>query len=87
MALLSSVLRSERAIAVNIVIMRTFVKLREILATHKDLTQKLDALEKKQEKHDLQIKAVFDAIRSLIEAPAARPARQRGFVRDEPERP
>ena len=86
-AMLSSALRSGRAIEVNIVIMRAFVKLREILATHKDLAQKLDALEEKYKKHDRQIKAVFDAIRRLIEVPAVRPARRIGFVRDEIEHP
>lgn len=86
-AMLSSVLRSERAVQVNIVIMRAFVKLREILATHKELAQKLDALEKRYENHDIQIKAVFDAIRKLIETPIVRPARRIGFVRDEPEHP
>ena len=79
-AMLSSVLRSERAIEVNIVIMRAFVKLREILATHKRLAQKLNALEKKYEKHDMQIKAIFDAIRQLIEAPATPPGRRIGFL-------
>lgn len=81
-AMLSSVLRSERAVEVNIIIMRAFVKLREILAAHKDLAEKLDALEKKYENHDIQIKAVFDAIRKLIEAPTVRPARRIGFMRD-----
>lgn len=84
-AMLSSVLRSERAIQVNIVVMRAFIKLREILATHKDLAQQLDALEKKYGKHEIQIKAVFDAIRKLVEAPIVRPARRIGFVRDDPE--
>lgn len=65
-AMLSSVLNSKRAIQVNIVIMRTFVKLREILSTHKQLAHKLDELEKKYQKHDKAIKAVFDAIRELM---------------------
>lgn len=61
--MLSSVLNSERAIQVNVTIMRAFVKLRELLATHKDLAEKLDALEKK---YDRQFKIVFDAIRQLM---------------------
>lgn len=76
--MLSSVLRSKRAVHVNIVIMRAFVKLREVLATHKDLARKLENLEKKYEKHDTQIKAVFDAIRQLL-APAQPPRRRIGF--------
>ena len=65
-AMLSSVLNSPRAIQINIAIMRTFVKIREILSTHKDLARKLEQLERKYESHDKQIKAVFDAIRQLM---------------------
>ena len=77
--MLSGVLRSERAVQVNIVIMRAFVRLREVLATHKDLAQKLEELEKKVTLHDKEIKAVFEAIRSLLE-PGKLPKRQQiGF--------
>jgi phage regulator Rha-like protein len=69
-AMLSSVLRSERAAQVNIQIMRAFVKLREMIATHRDLAKKLDALEKK---YDRQFAVVFDAIRSLMQPPAKEP--------------
>ncbi len=62
-AMLSSVLNSPRAIAVNIAIMRVFVKLRQILATHKDLAQKVTELEKK---YDGQFRVVFEAIRRLM---------------------
>ncbi|HKS94833.1 MAG TPA: ORF6N domain-containing protein, partial [Terriglobia bacterium] len=79
-AMLSSVLHSERAVRVNIAIMRAFVKLREVAATHQDLAQKLDALEGKYQQHDVQIKAVFEAIRKLIEAPATHPKRRIGFL-------
>ena len=65
-AMLSSVLNSERAIHVNIQIMRTFTKLREMLATHKELAHKLAEIERKIERHDDEIKAVFDAIRGLM---------------------
>jgi hypothetical protein len=65
-AMLSSVLRSERAVAVNIEIMRAFVRLRQLLATHDDLARKLDALERK---YDRQFKVVFDAIRALMRPP------------------
>jgi len=61
-AMLSSVLNSERAVEVNIQIMRTFVKLRELMATHKDLARKLNDMEKK---YDAQFKVVFDAIRQF----------------------
>src|SRR5438034_8722629 len=64
-AMLSSVLHSDRAIEVNIAIMRAFVKLREILATHKDLARKLEDLERKLGQHDHQFQIVFDAIRQL----------------------
>lgn len=65
-AMLSSVLRSPRAIQVNIEIMRAFIRLRQILASHAELAQKLDALEKK---YDAQFKVVFDAIRQLMAPP------------------
>jgi len=61
--MLSSVLNSGRAIEVNIQIMRAFVKLREMLSTHKDLARKLADMEKK---YDTQFKVVFDAIRQLM---------------------
>jgi len=76
--MLSSVLRSKRAVRVNVVIVRAFVKLREILATHKDLARKLEDLERKYREHDAQIKAVFDAIHNLL-APK-RPNRRIGFA-------
>jgi len=68
-AMLSSVLNSERAVRVNIAIMRVFVKLREMLSTHKELAYKLSQLERKIEKHDEEIKLIFDAIRQLMTPP------------------
>jgi hypothetical protein len=65
-AMLSTVLNSERAIQVNIEIMRAFVRLREMIATHKDLARKLEVLEKR---YDGQFKVVFDAIRELMAWP------------------
>jgi hypothetical protein len=65
-AMLSSVLRSKRAVQVNIEIMRAFVRLRQMLAAHKDLARKLDALEKK---YDEQFKIVFEAIAELMTPP------------------
>ncbi|HEY5900505.1 MAG TPA: ORF6N domain-containing protein [Burkholderiales bacterium] len=71
-AMLSTVLRSERAVQVNIEIMRAFVRLRAMLSSHEELARKLAALEKK---YDAQFKAVFDAIRQLMtpQEPARRP--------------
>jgi hypothetical protein len=65
-AMLSSVLNSERSIQVNIDIMRAFVRLRQLLATHKDLARKLEELEKK---YDAQFRVVFQAIRELMTPP------------------
>jgi len=65
-SMLSSVLRSTRAVQANIAIMRAFVKLREMLASHKDLARRLDALESK---YDAKFRVVFDAIRELMEPP------------------
>ncbi|MBK7877429.1 MAG: ORF6N domain-containing protein [Planctomycetes bacterium] len=79
-AMLSSILRSPRAVRVNIAIMRAFVRVRQILATHADLARRLDALERK---YDGQFKGVFDAIRHLLAAEdskhAPEPARTIGF--------
>ena len=80
-AMLSSVLRSERAIHVNIAIMRVFVKLREFLSTHKELAHKLAELERKIERHDEEIKAIFDAIRQLM-TPPQKAKRKIGFMRE-----
>jgi len=77
-AMLSSVLNSERAIQVNILIMRAFVKLRELLLNHKELTIKLEELEKKYENHDKKIQKIFEAIRQLM-APPEEPKRRIGF--------
>jgi hypothetical protein len=76
--MLSSVLRSKQAIEVNIMIVRTFVKLRKLISTHKDLARKLAELEKK---YDSQFKVVFDALRSLIAEPASK-ERKIGFIRE-----
>lgn|SRR5574340_267358 len=76
-AMLSSVLRSERAIHVNIEIMRAFVKLRQLLASNAELARKLDALEKK---YDLRFKAVFEAIRELMSPDEPKKKRPIGFA-------
>jgi hypothetical protein len=82
-AMLSSVLNSDRAIEVNIAIMRAFARLREILATHKDLARKLDELEKKLGEHDQHFQVVFEAIRQLMAPPPESERRRRiGFGRD-----
>lgn len=77
-AMLSSILRSDRAVHMNIVVMRAFVKLREIMGTHKDLTHKIEALERKYGQHDEEIQVIFKAIRKLLEPPVA-PKRRIGF--------
>jgi hypothetical protein len=74
-AMLSSVLRSPRAIAVNIEIVRVFVKLRQVMASHANLARKLEDLERR---YDAQFKVVFDAIRQLM-LPSAPKARRAGF--------
>jgi len=74
-AMLSSVLRSERAVMVNVAIMRAFVRLRQLLATHKDLARKFAALERK---YDRKFRVVFQAINRLMQSPE-RPRKQIGF--------
>jgi len=78
-AMLSSVLKSKRAIDVNIAIMRTFVRLRQLLATHDELARRLDQLEWKQGEQDRQIHAVFQAIQHMIETPPDDAKRRIGF--------
>ncbi len=73
-AMLSSVLNSERAILVNIAIIRTFVRLRQMLATHEELARQLEDLRWRQEEQGQQIQAVFDTIQNLIEAQRTRPS-------------
>lgn len=74
--MLSSVLRSERAIRVNVEIMRAFVRLRRLLITHADLARKLEELEKK---YDAQFRVVFDAIRELMAPTETSEKRRIGF--------
>ena len=76
--MLSSVLNSERAILVNIAIMRTFVKLRQTIAAHQELAKKLEQLEGKIENHDKEIRSIFEAMRQLMEEPS-KPKRRIGF--------
>jgi len=77
-AMLSSVLNSERAVKVNIAIMRAFVKLRETLETNRELARKFSDLEKRVGKHDEKIAAIIEAIRQLM-LPPEKPRREIGF--------
>jgi hypothetical protein len=78
-AMLSTVLNSDRAIEVNIQIMRAFVRLREMIATNKNLAKRLDDLEKR---YDGQFRVVFEAIRQLM-TPPERPKKKIGFLAKE----
>jgi hypothetical protein len=78
-AMLSSVLRSKRAVQVNIQIMRTFTRLRQLLASHGDVLKKIEEMENK---YDAQFKTVFDAIRMMLNPPE-KAARKIGFLREE----
>ena len=77
-AMLSSVLRSQRAVQVNVAIMRTFVRLRELLATHEDLRRKIEVMEKK---YDARFQAIFTTIKQMLETPIP-PKRRIGFHGD-----
>lgn len=77
-AMLSSVLNSDRAIRVNIAIMRAFVKLRQMLGTNRELARKFSELEQRVGKHDQEIAAILEAIRQLVAAPE-KPRREIGF--------
>jgi len=82
-AMLSSVLNSERAIQVNIAIMRAFVRLKQVLATHKELASKLKELEEEVGKHNKLIIEIFEIIKQLAPSPVepSKPKRQIGFHR------
>lgn len=77
--MLSSVLNSDRAIEVNIEIMRVFVRLRQLLSAHKELSRKLTELERKIGTHEGQIQAIFEAIRQLMTPPEPK-KRRIGFL-------
>ena len=79
----ASVLNTRRAIEASIFVVRAFVKLRELLTTHKELAQKLADLERRLEDHDEQFKVVFDAIRALM-VETEKPKRKIGFEVKEP---
>ena len=80
-AMLSGILRSKKAVQVNVAIMRAFVKLRQILLANKELAYKLEQLERKIEKHDTEIHTIFEAIRQLM-SPQIKPKRKIGFHPD-----
>lgn len=77
-AMLSSVLRSQRAIHANIAIMRAFVRLREITSAHKELAMKLRELEQRIGTHDGHLRTIFETLRQLMQPPA-KPKRRIGF--------
>jgi phage regulator Rha-like protein len=81
-AMLSSVLRSERAIQMNIAIMRAFTRLREIISTHKELANKIEELEKKYSKHENEITAVFRLLKKLMEPTPETQHKRIGFITD-----
>lgn len=76
----ASVLNSEKAVKVSVYVVRAFVKLREVLATHKELAGKLAELERKLQRHDTQILTLIEAIRQLLEPPPAPRRKRIGFV-------
>jgi hypothetical protein len=82
-AMLSSVLTSKRAVEVNILIIRAFVRLREYLATHKDLARKLEDVERIQQEHSAHIQQIYDYIQRLLEPAPEHPRRRIGFAAPE----
>ena len=75
--MLSSVLRSEQAVQVNIAIMRAFVRMREAMISHKEMARRIDDMERK---YDAQFKAVFDALRRVMEQPTSPKKRPIGYI-------
>ena len=78
-AMLSGILNSPRAVQANLLIMRAFIKLREMVATNELIRQKIEELERKYEKHDKQFKVVFQALRDLLEPPKISKKKPIGF--------
>lgn len=76
--MLSGILNSKRAIHVNIMIMRTFIRLKQMITTHKELAHKIEELERKYKKHDIEIETIFGAIKKMLEPPKS-PPRKFGF--------
>jgi len=81
-AMLSSVLNSQRAIQVNIQIIRVFIKLREMVLGHKDLKRKIEILERKYKGHDHQIQTIFQVIHELLEPSEKKPQKKIGFIKE-----
>jgi hypothetical protein len=81
-AMLSSVLNSERAVEMNILIIRAFIRIREILAAHKDIARKIEDLERKQQAQGAQITAVYNLIKRLV-IPSKKRRRPIGFIASE----
>jgi hypothetical protein len=77
--MLSGVLNSKRAIQVNVAIMRTFVRLRQTIAAHKELASQLRQLEDKVGQHDVEIKTIFEVIKRLMDPPVEEPKKKIGF--------
>jgi hypothetical protein len=77
--MLSSVLKSKRAVQLNILIIRAFVRMREYLATHKDLARKLKEIERTQKEHGAQIQQIYAYIQQVLEPPPDPPKRRIGF--------
>ncbi|MFA5927996.1 MAG: ORF6N domain-containing protein [Candidatus Margulisiibacteriota bacterium] len=80
-AMLSSVLKSKQAVQINIQIMRVFTQLRQLILTHKDILQKIDALEQRSEEHGYQISVLFENIRQLLNPPEEGKKKPIGFGR------
>jgi phage regulator Rha-like protein len=81
-AMLSSVLNSHRAIQVNIQIIRTFNRIRDIMQDNQELRRKMESLESNFQKHDKQIQTIFDTIKKLIESPSESKKKNIGFDRE-----
>jgi ORF6N domain len=79
-AMLSSVLRSEKAVLVNITIMRAFTRLRRLISSHKELARRIERLEKSYSKHEIEMTTVFKVLKKLMEPPPAKPNKRIGFV-------
>jgi hypothetical protein len=83
-AMLSSVLKSQRAVQINILIIRAFIRLREYLSTHRDIARQLQDIQRIQRKHGQHIRRIYSLIEKLLEVPEAAPKRRIGFTASTP---
>jgi hypothetical protein len=81
-AMLSSVLKSKKSVQINIMIMRAFVKLRQLISSHRELARRIEELEKRYSRHELEITTVFKLLKQIMAPPQDKPVKRIGFLNE-----